>query len=185
MQSLISGLSFLSLLSYYYYYYYSSYYYYYYSSYYYYYRIIWFKVQVGLLRPRSSLMISNKEQFGRQDCKDGNDDNDDHQEALSQSPTTLVWDQEHWIGRTGSNGNVVISMQIQGDSLSCTQWLNGLWFPQKSPHAKNVIQMQTVLSFLWKTEKIQPKIPSCNFFRWGPQTLQQNCWCHDQICHDS
>ena len=81
-------------------------------------------------------MISNKEQFGRKDGKDNNDDKDDHHEALSQSPTTLVWDQENWIGRSGSRGNVVISMQIQGDSLSCTQWLNGLWFPQKCPHAK-------------------------------------------------
>ena len=92
---------------------------------------------------------------------------------MTRTLSTLVWDEENWIGRSGSSGNVVISMQIQGDSLSCTQWLNGLWFPQKSPHAKNVMQMQTVLAFLWKTEKIQTRIPSCKFFRWGPRRF--NC----------
>merc|ERR1719329_1549785 len=88
-------------------------------------------------------------QYFTSDCrKDGKtpaeqkDEDEENMLCESCPPLPLEWNLDNWIGRTSaSSKQIVIAVQIQGDNLSTIQWLNGLWYPQSTPHSKQVLRL--------------------------------------------
>lgn len=125
---------------------------------------------IGLALP---FLTCNNEQLGKT-AAEQKDEEEENMLCESCPPLPLEWNLDNWIGRTSaSSKQIVIAMQIQGDTLSTIQWLNGLWYPQSTAHSKQVLRMQNILSWLWRQELLQPRVPWANFFRWAPR--RYNC----------